>query len=359
MNEQTNEEILAGVHSFRGSSQARAFALKGGSALDGLLYSIAKRKEEEGKGPIETMVFISDNFDEADVPVVGSKKGETGNKPYDKYSVPVKGPNGERQEPRSFYTEVVKDTNTWATLNQRREFCKQGQGEGVPADIIAMTPSERAMEAERIRKFIANMRTALTRGSMLLHQWIAVKTMNPDRVRVRMPVMEQKDKDGNPVNVVTGNLIRVYDPSGADDQEPEVLTVSQFLAWDVTKASAEKDGGTIASLKATATRAPKGAGQGKGKAGTGTAYVQPRTIGDLLTLFNVLASGLDNGTEEGRKMEAQLLTQCAKEGKDGDEATVSVGKVCMAADNVWTVISNRYNGIMAARAAVLNVKKAS
>lgn len=352
----TDTNVEGGVHSFRGSSQALAFARKGGTALNNILFTIAKLKEEEGKGPIQTMVFLNENYSFEDIPVVGSKKGETGNKPYDKYTQEVTTADGKRQEPRSFYTEVIKDTETWATLNQRRAWIKQAQGEGVPADILAMKPGDRAVEKKRIDKFITNMRTALTRGSMLLHQWEAVKAMNPDRVRVTMPVMLQKDKDGNPVSVVTGSLIKVYDPSAAGDDEPEALTVAQFLSWKPDVAAASADGGTIASLKATATRAPKGAGAGKGKTGTGTAYVAPRTIGDLLTLFNVLATGLDNGTDEGRKLESALLTACAKEGKDGDEAVVAVGKVAMAADNIWTVISTRYNTIMATKAAVLNTK---
>lgn len=339
-----------GVHAYRGHTQALAFARKGGAALNNLLFGIAKRKEEETKGPIETMVFLSDTFAFEDIPVVGSKKGETGNKPYDKYTTEVTTSEGKRNVPGSFYTDVVKSTSTWLELHTRREWIKATQGEGVPADIVAMKPGDRALEKKRIDKFIANMRTGLTKGSMLLHQWEAIKAMNPDRVRVRMPVMEQKDGAGNPVNVVTGSLIRVYDPSDtSNDAEPEVLTVSQFLAWDAEKASKDPDKGTIASLKATATRAPKGT-QKAGKAGSGTAYVAPTTLEKAKELFNALATGIDQESDDGERLYAKILAEISKPTSEAAETILSIGKVCLACDALWTIVRPKYLMLMEAKA---------
>lgn len=355
MNDTTSQTITAQ----RGHSQAMAFARKGGDEMSALLFSIAKRKEEEGKGPLETRLFLETHFsdDEASsIPEVGSKKGETGNKPFDRYTSEVQTSEGKKNVPGSWFTDVIKSTPAWAVLNQRREWCKQGQGEGVPDDILAMNTGERATEAERIKRFITNMRTGLTKGAQLYHQVEVISALNPERVKVKLPQMEQKDKNGDAVTVVTGSLIRVYDPSGTDE-EPEILTVSQFLQWDAAAAAKDPDKGTIKSLKATAHRAPKKKA-GTATPGQGTAYVAPATIEQLLTLFNVLASGLDNGTDQGKKLEAALLAKCAKDGAEGDEAVVSVGTVGLAMDNVWTVISNRYNSINARKAAAMNVKVA-
>jgi hypothetical protein len=344
-------EVNDTITARRGHIQALAFARKGGAALGSLLFSIAKRKEEEGKGPIETVVFLLSHYSDEEghaIPEVGSQEGKTGNRPYDRYTSTIKTADGDRKVPGSWFTDAVKATDEWDALNLRREHCKTGQGEGIPADIIAMSPGQRAMEIKRITDFIKNMRTGLTKGSMLLHQVEKVGALNPARIKVRLPVMQQKDKDGNEVTVVIGNLIRVTDPAGIV-QEDEVLTVSQFLQWDVEKAGKAEDKGSITSLKATATRAPrKGTAD---KAGTGTAYTIPKTLEQTLTLFNCLASALDNGTDAGRMLESKLLSECAKEGPAGDEATVSVGKVCMAADNIWTVIQTRFNTIMAQKAA--------
>lgn len=347
------------IMAYKGHVQALAFARKGGAAFSALLYGIAKRKEEEGKGPIETMLFLETHFSDEEghnIPVVGSKKEDSGNKPYDRYTTEVKTADGTRKVPGSWFTDVVKSTEAWAVLNQRREHVKQAQGEGVPADIIAMKPGERAMEKKRIDAFITNMRTALTKGAMLLHQVEAVNTMNPNRVKARLPIMAQKDDAGKEVEVVVGNLIRVYDPTDlSDDAEPEVVTVGSFLQWDPAKAAKDPDGGTIASLKATASKGPK---KKASIAGTGTSYVVPTTLEATMTLFNVLASAMDNTQDHGKKMESQLLTILAKTDKDGDEAVESVGKLCLALDSVWTVISDRYDRITRAKAAAANTKAA-
>lgn len=337
----------------RGHVQALAFARKGGAALGSLLASIAKRKEEESKGPIETMHFLTVHYSDEEghlIPEVGSKQGETGNRPYDRYTTEIQTENGKRKVPGSWFTDVVKATDVWAELNQRREWIKQAQGEGVPPDILAMKAGERALEKKRIDQFIANMRTALTRGAMLLHQADAVSAMNPLRVKVKFPIMEQKDEEGKPVEKVIGSLIRLQDPSGMDEED-EVVTVGQFLQYKPELAAKDPDKGSITSLKATAARAPKK------KAGTAAAPTVPTTLEGMLTLFNVLASALDNGTEHGKKMESQLLAACAKEGPEGDEVVISIGTVCLAADGIWTVISKRYDMLMARKAAALNTKQ--
>lgn len=345
------------IMAFKGHTQAMAFARKGGAAFGELLFSIAKRKEEEGKGPIETLLFLETHFSDEEghnIPVVGSKMGETGNLPYDRYTTEVQTADGKRKVPGSWFTDVVKSTEQWAILNQRREYVKQGQGEGVPADILAMNAGERAMEKKRIDTFITNMRTALTKGAMLLHQVEAVDTMNPARVKVKLPIFEEKGTDGKPRQVVKGNLIRLVDPSGLD-AEGDVFSVGSFLRFDPVKAAADPDKGTITSLKATASRGPR---KPPAAAGTGTNYAIPTTLEGTMTLFNVLASAMDNTQDHGKKMESQLLTALAKTTKDGDEAVISVGKLCLALDSVWTVISDRYDRITRAQAAAANTKVA-
>lgn len=326
------------INAFRGHTQAMAFARKGGAALGALLYSIAKRKEEEGKGPIEMVLFLEQTYSDEEghnIPQVGSKQGETGNKPYDRYTSEVKTAEGTRKVPGSWFTDAVKSTDTWAELNQRREWCKQGQGEGVPRDILEMSTSQRAMEKTRIDKFIANMRTGLTRGSMLMHQLDAVNSMNPERVKAKLPIYTEKNSEGKEVQVVRGNLIRITDPSGIT-AEDEIVTVGSFLQYDPDKAAKDPDKGTIVSLKATASKAPKKKQQ------TATTYVQPTNVEQVLTLFNVLASGIDQEEDSGEKLYAALLTKAAGDGVEAREARISIGKVCLACDSLWTIIRPAY-----------------
>lgn len=351
----TNTDVVVNpIMAFRGHTQAMAFARKGGAALGSLLFSIAKRKEEEGKGPIEMVLFLEQTYSDEEghnIPQVGSKQGETGNKPFDRYTSELKTEQGIRKVPGSWFTDAVKSTDEYGSLNQRRDWLKQGQGEGVPRDILEMSSSAKLMEKVRIDRFIANMRTGLTRGAMLMHQMDAINSMNPERVKAKLPIYPEKDANGKEVLVVRGNLIRITDPSGII-AEDEVVTVGSFLQYDADKAAKDLDKGTIVSLKATASKAPK-----KSKA-TGTAPTVPATLEQVLTLFNVLASGLDNGTDQGVKLSAALLAACAKDGPEGDEAVISIGNVAMAVDSVWNVIGTRYATIMARKAASLNIKAA-
>lgn len=354
MNDVNKDAPVNPIMAFKGHTQAMAFARKGGAALGELLFSIAKRKEEEGKGPIEMVLFLEQTYSDEEghnIPEVGSKQGETGNKPYDRYTTEIQTEQGKRKVPGSWFTDAVKSTEVWASLNQRREHVKVGQGEGIPRDVLEMSTVQKAMEKVRIDRFIANMRTGLTRGAMLMHQLDAINSMNPERVKAKLPIYSEKDENGKEKLVVRGNLIRIEDPSGII-AEPEIVTVGSFLQYDAGKAMKDPDKGTIVSLKATASKAPK-----KGKV-TGTAPTVPATLEQVLTLFNVLASGMDNTTDHGKKMESQLLSLLAKEGVEGDEAVIAVGHVCLALDSVWTVISDRYNRITRAHAAALNTKAA-
>lgn len=326
------------INAFRGHTQAMAFARKGGAALGELLFSIAKRKEEEGKGPIEMVLFLETTYSTEEghnIPEVGSKQGETGNKPYDRYTTEIKTEQGKRKVPGSWFTDAVKSTDAWAQLNQRREWVKAGQGEGIPRDILEMSTSAKAMEKVRIDRFIANMRTGLTRGAMLMHQMDAINSMNPDRVKAKLPIYSEKDENGKEKLVVRGNLIRITDPSGII-AEDEIVTVGSFLQYDAGKAMKDPDKGTIVSLKATASKAPKK------KGGTAREYTVPGNVEQVLTLFNVLASGIDQEEDSGEKLYAALLTKASGDGVEAREARISIGKVCLACDSLWTVIRPAY-----------------
>lgn len=340
-----------GVSANSGHLNALKFAHKGGTALGAMLLNIALAKQTERKGPIVSMLFLESHFDYSEVPELGSEEGKTGNKPFDRYVTKVQGSAPIRG---SWFTDVVAETPQAADIRKEIAWAQAGQGPDIPAHILDMGTARRKEYIEEQRQLLTDMRTGLTKGAQLWHQLEKINAMNPDRVAVKLPIMEQKDSDGNPVTVVTGSLIRVYDPKKID--EDESVKVGSFLQYDAEAALADPAGATIKTLKATASRDTKKKG-GVSGSGTGTGYVQPKTIGELLTLFNVLASALDNGTEHGRKMESQLLSACAKAGSEGDEAVVSTGNVCLAADNVWTVIQNRYNAIKAAQAAALNTKR--
>lgn len=339
----------------KGHVQALAFARKGGAALSALLAGIATAKETERRGPIQTMLFLETHFTDEEanaIPIVGSKKEDSGNKPFDRYTSEVKTEQGTRKVPGSWFTDVVRSTDEWSRINGRVELLQQGQGEGVPADILSMGTGARKEEIAQLRQRIQDMRTALTRGAMLFHQCEEIRKLNPDRVAIKLPIFTEKGPDSKEVQVVKGTMIRLMDP--AKIVEDEVVTVGSFLQYDAAAAAKDPDKGTIASLKATASKAPK-----KKIVATGKEYTVPGTVDQVLTLFNVLASGIDQEVDAGEKLYAALLTKAAGDGVDAREARISIGKVCLACDSLWTIIRPAYLRDVEAKAKAAVAKAAA
>src|SRR6185369_7020060 len=156
------------ISAVRGHAQALKFVEKGGAELSNILASIATAKEAERRGPLQVFVFLAEHFTDAEgvhsIPVPGSKKGETGNLPYDKYTTKIKTNDGERSVPGSWYTDVIKNTAECKAIDERIAQC--AGGEGVPEDIARMGDGERKMEVKRLRDRIKDMRTALVKGAM-------------------------------------------------------------------------------------------------------------------------------------------------------------------------------------------------
>lgn len=346
-------ETIADITAVRGHIQAVAFAKRGGAALSALLGDIATTKSVERRGPIQMFLFLETHFTDAEghaIPVVGSKQSEVGqNEPFDRYTAEVKTPDGTRKVPGSVYTDIVKATGEGQRILHRIELCGAGQGVELPADILKMGTAQRKVEIKELRQRLADMRGGLTKGAMLFHQVEAIGKMNPDRVKVKMPFFTEKDDNGEENTVVKGSTIRIQDPKG--ELEDEILNVGQVLQYDVAKAKA-MDGGTLTSLKATASRAPKK----KPIAGTSTAPTVPSNLEQGKTLFNVLSTWVDNTTPEGQRVESMLLAAMAKKNAEGKELLMSVGRLCLALDSIWTVIQKDYDQIN--RDAMMATQKA-
>lgn len=357
--EQTHLTITAQ----RGHFQAIAFARKGGTALGSLLGGIATAKEVERKGPIQTMLFLTETYDadeQSAIPVVGSRMGETGNKPYDRYTAEVDTDQGKKKIPGSWVTDVVRATDEYIAVEDRIEFIDKPTLPDCPEDISNMGTGERAVERERLMQRKADMRKALVSGIMLYHRCEEVSALNTARIKIKLPIREEmvidpatKQPVKDPVtgaiqtrDVVFGNTVRLQDPEGIF--EDKVLTVGQFQALKPDKIEGEK---TIVSLEKTGARAPKG----RRKGGTKTTYPTPASLEQFLTMLNTLSTSMDTQTEQGQKLNSKVLAACAAEGKAGDDVVETIGDFVVAMDdNIWTVINARYNTIKTAKAQARN-----
>lgn len=364
MNVDTNPESTSlTITAQRGHVQALAFARKGGAALSALLDSIAKRKEEERRGPAEMFLFLETNYTEGEqsaIPVVGSKQGETGNKPYDKYTSEVQTKDGKKKVPGSWFTDAVRATDAYARAIDIKSWCDDikyvnESGAECPEYIVNMGTGERAVEKQRMVDWIKNMRTGLTKGAMLFHHVAEISTLNPSRIRVKMPFRNQKNlTTGENEVVVIGDTIRLQDPDG--EIEDKIFSVSQFNALRPAKLEGKPETWTTTALEKTADRAPKNSGKGKG--GKDKIAI-PTTVEGLLNMFNIISTAIDTTTDQGKMLHSKLLSACAAPGDKGDDVVETVGDfVTKVDDDVWTVINARYNGIKTKKSQALNQKAA-
>lgn len=339
----TTEQLSGVLTAQRGHVQALAFARRGGAAMSTLLRNIWETKAEERKSPLSVMLFVLNTYTEdeqAAIPVVGSKKGETGNKPYDRYSVEMKTADGKKTVPGSWYTDAVKDSDEYSTVEQTIAWYG-GENEGCPPEIAKLHNTIAAKDKiALLRKALQDMRTGFVRGCKLFLHAEEIGKINPATIAVKMPFRSEKDSNNHPVLVMTGSTnVRVYDPS-KEIAEDKIYTVSEFLALDPAKLVGPMANQTIETLANTKARTPR---TKKGNAGKGVENIKvPTTVDGLINMFNIAATAIDNGTDEGQKLEAALVARFNSKGDNRIEAIKSVGALAFAVDNLWTLVKSEY-----------------
>lgn len=377
-NMNTDTPEVSNISARKGHVQALAFAAKGGAALNALLAGIADQKAAERMGSIKAMCFLVSNYTDDEqhaVPVVGSKQGSiedggTGNLPYDRYSQSINTPQGKRMVPGSWFTDVVKSTDEWLRVQSLIAFLDgedAPEGVSVPEEYAGIRKTGEAEATKQtLRDRISDMRTGLTKGAMLFHHCEAIGALSPPvynekgekvsegRIKVKMPWRWEytldsegariKNDDGSFVQHrhVYGSKIKLQDPTGEHDDK--VYSVSSFLQIkpDVVADMPLADR-TIVKLDDTTTRPPKdknrtGAGAGAG----GDEAKVPVTVEQVLLQFNTLASGIDQEQDQGERLYAALLTKASGKDNDAMEARMSIAKVCLACDALWTIIRPMY-----------------
>lgn len=351
----TDAQLSGVITAQRGHVQAMAFARKGGAAFSALLSGIWHAKAEERKSPLSVFLYVENTYtddEKAAIPVVGSKKGETGNKPYDRYSTEIKTTDGKKTVPGSWYTDSVRYSDEYHSIEHIIACCDDTTTEGCPADIAAMGAIARRDHKVLMQKAKSDMRTGFVRGCKLWLHAEEISAINPERIVVKMPFRQEKGDNNQPVLVLGGSTnIRVKDPT--DEFEDEIYSVSEFLALDPAKLVGPSNVQTIKTLAATKARAPRTKGKGKDKA---QEIKVPTTVEPLLNICNVLSTSLDNGTEQGRALESLVLSRIAPKANGRTETIKTLGAAALALDNIWNLIGNDYNQIIADETRAANEK---
>lgn len=356
LNTASSEQLGEQIKAQRGHVQALAFVAKGGAGLSAVLHDIWRAKSLERQGRLSVFVYLLNTYtddERSSIPVVGTKKGESGNKPYDRYTTQVKAESGMKSVPGSWYSDAIRATDESKWIDHVAAWCdgnEETRPENIPDGIEPKTIRAATFKAEML-KARQDMRAGLVGGCQLYLHAEEIGSINPERIAVKMPVL--MNKETGKLMLGGSNMVRLVDPLPQGGEDDRILTVSEFLALDPAKLKGPGKDQTIKTLMDTKARAPRSSG--KGAAGKGQQDIKPPTqVEPFLNLCNVMATALDNGTDQGKQLETQLLAKLA--GKNSDDTVMTLGTVCLAFDNLWTLIQSRYTEIASKRAAALNEK---
>lgn len=358
----TAEQLSTVMTAQRGHVQALAFARIGGNGLSTVLHNVWKTKSLERKGKLNVLLYLINNYSEdqlAAIPVVGSKKGESGNKPYDRYTTQVKSDAGMKSVPGSWYTDGVRATTEFAFLESIVSWC-DGNEEVRPFDPadfdLPDTIAPKTIQAAELRadmvKAKQDMRAGLVGGCQLFLHLEEINGINPDRIKGKMPF--RKDAVSEQIVLGGSNMVRLVDPMDGGEDE-RILSVSEFLALDPAKLAGPSKDQTLTTLMNTRARKPRGSGAGKQGKGKEDIKV-PTTVDQIINLFNIGATALDNATDEGQKLEAALLARIASKGDNRKEAIKSIGAMAFAIDNLWTLVKAEYTQITSDERRAMDAK---
>lgn len=355
INSATSEQLGAAITAQRGLVQALAFIAKGGSGLSSILHDVWKAKAAERKGPLHVIVYLLNNYTDDElqaIPVVGSKKGESGNKPYDRYTTQVKGETGMKSVPGSWYTDAIRATSESKWIDDVVAWCdgkEEVRPEGVPEDMKPETVPAAELKAEML-KARQDMRAALVRGCQLYLHLEEINSINPERIKVKMPM--RKDPTKGELVLSGSNMIRLVDPIEEGKDDERILTVSDFLALDTDKLTGMGKDQTLTTLMNTKARKPRATGSNV--AGKGAQDIKtPSDVGGFVNIANVTATSLDDLTDQGKNLVTKLYAAIAVK---NEEVIMAIGALCMATDGLWNVVEGPYNQILANRASALNTK---
>lgn len=345
----TSEQLGAAITAQRGHVQALAFVAKGGAGLSSVLHNIWKAKSLERQGKLSVLVYLFNTYTESElsgIPVVGTKKGESGNKPYDRYTTQAKTDSGMKSVPGSWYTDAIRATAESKWIDTVAAWCdgnEEVKPENIPDGIEPKTIRAAELKAEML-KARQDMRAGLVGGCQLYLHSEEISAINPDRIKVKMPI--RKDAETDQLVLGGSNMVRLVDPMDGGEDE-RILTVSEFLALDPAKLVGPGKDQTIKSLMDTKARKPRVTGADKAK-GKGAQDIKvPTQVEPLLNVMNVVSTALDNSTDQGRNLESALLARFASKGDNRVDAIKTVGTLCLAMDNIWTIIQDEYNKINA------------
>lgn len=151
---------------------AKSFGAKASDAMEQTVERLAQAREDWQGGPIYTLLSLRGNYDEAELnswPVPGS---DTGHNP-DRFSITTEKGDKKGKRKTTFYAQFTRGTPAGMSILERLEFLDRAADkgaikDGIPADILEMTPAQRDSHRSFLENRLNTMTTAYKKA-MELH----------------------------------------------------------------------------------------------------------------------------------------------------------------------------------------------
>lgn len=329
------------------------------------LEAQANRKAEASISALRLCLLLAKNYDtkeRATWPVPGSEyRTETSdgrvilNNNHDVYD--TTDDNGDKAK-GSFYGDILKGLPPGMACVAMQAAIKKALGNVEGADPVLLAKGDKELESMRNvnRTRMTNLKRNFVEAVELI---TAIDATNDMLDGVEVTIRTVENDDTMPVKNV--EPVVVADVSDHKDARTHVRFYSKdsFLALSpgkVTDDTIKAHGGEWQAFVNTGTRKKKGEGD---NGASGTAKVPSiKNTKQLENYTSELTAYLDNGTEDGKKHIANVLKMLA-DPKTGDDMVELFGNLCMATDEIWAVIGDRYSAIQARKASALKTKAAA
>lgn len=308
------------------AEHARKLGAEESEEMQSAFETAAKGRDDWQGGPIMCRLALLRNYTAEQLAEFAIPDSETGNNP-DKFTVEYMDGDTKRKKKSNFYKEFAHGTVTGRSILERLEFLKRAADkgsikDGIPEDILEMSPEARVSHTSFLEGRLSTMATAYRKAMRLHNKLSEVEEYAPECSAYVMFVDGCEPEDGETERELSEVQIeRTNEPIAVTwfqgEGKPvkwEPFSIGAFLKLNPKKA-AEKGGGFRHLIESGATvKAPKAPGKPDKEDGLVIKTVE-KALG-VLAEFHRYAdeiSGAKDLAEYGK------LIQALK-GKDMDES---------------------------------------
>ena len=307
------------------SDHAMRLAAKASKVMADTFERLALAKEDWQGGPLYTLLALRSTYEPEELDEFAVPGSDTGNNP-DKFKIHVQNGDKRTQKNTTFYAQFAKGTSSGQAILERLDWLdraadKGAVKDGIPEDILEMSPQKRDHQRSFLNGRIATM-TQAYRKAMSLHFKLNEVNEYADNIAAE-PIWLEGYSPDDVDNLWEAKVEATQEPIAVwivpEEGKPvtkwEPFSISAFLKLNPAKAE-EKGGGFKALVESGVVKKAPGGGAttpGGGATDELTIKTVDKSLGVITEYHRYLLDimGQRDGAEYGK-----LIQQLTKKGND-------------------------------------------